>query len=162
MIFTTDAEVEEVAAGVYGCKLPKEKWTHAAHFAAAIWFLRHCHGFEWARDMPRIIRSYNESVGKRNTDQSGYHETITFASMRVAEHFLAGLPEGTATFQAVNRLLQTSLGRQDWLLSHWSRNVLFDVAARRHWVEPDLAPLPDVTLAEFGIDPDLSRTLSEH
>ena len=27
-------------------------------------------------------------------------------------------------------------------LSHWSRERLFSVAARRRWVPPDLAPLP--------------------
>jgi hypothetical protein len=35
------------------------------------------------------------------------------------------------------------LGRRDWLLSHWHRETLSSARARRDWVEPDLAPLPD-------------------
>ena len=34
-------------------------------------------------------------------------------------------------------------GRRDWPLRFYSRERLFSVAARRGFVEPDLAPLPD-------------------
>lgn len=141
-IFTSDTEVEEIADGLCRCSLPRDRWTHAAHFAAAVWLLRDEHKFDWRRQMPTIIRAYNESVGKQNTDQSGYHETITFASMRMTELFLTDLPNGVPTFAVVNQLLGTSLGRKDWVLSYWTSDLLFDVAARRNWVEPNLAPLP--------------------
>jgi hypothetical protein len=39
-------------------------------------------------------------------------------------------------------LLATEWGRSDWLLTYWSKSLLFSVAARRAWVEPDLRPLP--------------------
>ena len=51
--------------------LPKEEWTHAAHFAAAIWLLRTRPDIEPERDMPDMIRSYNESVGGVNSDTGG-------------------------------------------------------------------------------------------
>jgi hypothetical protein len=33
------------------------------------------------------------------------------------------------------------MGDKAWPLTFWSRERLFSVAARRGWVEPDLAPL---------------------
>jgi hypothetical protein len=42
----------------------------------------------------------------------------------------------------LNELLAGEYGRSDWLLSYWSKPLLFSVAARRAWVEPDLKPLP--------------------
>ncbi len=37
-----------------------------------------------ARDMPCLIRAYNEATGGVNSDISGYHETITQASLRAS------------------------------------------------------------------------------
>jgi len=44
--------------------------------------------------------------------------------------------------EALNGLLESRVGRSDWLLTHWSKTLLFSVAARRRWVDPDLLPLP--------------------
>jgi hypothetical protein len=140
--FETDNEVEDVALGVCGLTFPKPLWTHRAHFAAAVWLLRHRPGFLWQYEMPEIIRAYNEATNNPNTDESGYHATITIASMRAAEHFISCRAKDEPTFEVVNALLATHLGGKDWLLEHWRRDTLFSVAARRDWVEPDLVNLP--------------------
>ena len=61
--------------------LPREEWTHAAHFAAALWLMRYRPELEPAAVMPGLIRAINESVGGVNDDTAGYHETITQASL---------------------------------------------------------------------------------
>ena len=38
--FSSDAEVEHIGRGLLDRSLPKIEWTHAAHFAAALWLLR--------------------------------------------------------------------------------------------------------------------------
>jgi len=38
--------------------------------------------------------------------------------------------------------MASSFGRSDWLLSYWTKPVLFSVAARRGWIGPDVKPLP--------------------
>jgi hypothetical protein len=43
----------------------------------------------------------------------------------------------------VNALLLAEEGRRDWPLRFYSAQRLFSVEARRGWVEPDLAALPD-------------------
>ncbi len=138
--FTSDAEIEHIGRGLLDCSLPKIEWTHAAHFAAAFWLLRRSDAHA-ARDMPKLIRAYNVATGVPNTDSSGYHETITQGSLRAARAWLAARPE-TALHEALMGLLVSEYGRSDWLLTHWSKSVLFSVTARRAWVEPDLRPLP--------------------
>jgi hypothetical protein len=136
----TEADIDRIGRGVETLALPKSEWTHAAHFAAAMWALTHPR-LRAERDMPNLIRAYNTATGTLNTDSGGYHETITLASIRVARAFLDAHPP-SARAEALNDLLGSRFGRSDWLLAHFSRERLFSVEARRQWVEPDLTPLP--------------------
>ena len=140
--FTCDADVAAIGRGLIERTLPKPVWTHGAHFAAALWLIRERPDLTPARDMPPLICAYNEATGVENTDNAGYHETITQASLRAAAAFLRKVPPGTPLFTACNELMAGPLGKADWLLSYWSSERLFSVAARRRWVEPDLQPLP--------------------
>jgi len=136
----TDDDIDRIGRGVVDRTLPKPQWTHAAHFAAAVWVLTRPH-LDAPRDMPGLIRAYNEATGVANTDTEGYHETITLASLRAARAWLDARP-GAALSAVLSDLLASPCGRSDWLLAHWSRDVLFSPQARRAWIEPDLRPLP--------------------
>ena len=138
--FSSDVEIERIGRGLLDRSLPKAEWTHAGHFAAAFWVLRRPN-MDAARDMPGLIRAYNEATGVHNTDTTGYHETITLASLRAAGAWLRGR-SGVPLHEALNELLATAYGRSDWLLGYWSRPLLFSVAARKAWVNPDLRELP--------------------
>jgi hypothetical protein len=136
----TDDEIERIGRGVAERSLPKPEWTHAAHFAAAVWLLGRP-GVDAFAAMPGLIRAYNEATGVANTDSEGYHETITLASLRAARAWLAARPaEPPST--ALAGLLASPFGRSDWPLGYWSKPRLFSVEARRGWVDPDLRPLP--------------------
>jgi len=136
----TDDDIERIARGVVSRTLPKPEWTHAAHFAAACWLLTRP-GVDAFRDMPGLIRAYNEATGVPNTDTDGYHETITLASLRAARAWLAEREEDPLS-RSLASLLAGPYGRSDWLFAYWSRPRLFSVEARRAWVDPDLRPLP--------------------
>lgn len=141
MAFISDTEIEHTMRRMIDCTLPKEAWTHEAHFAGALWLV--AADFEAAqRDMPGMIRAYNESVGGINSDTEGYHETITQASLRAARQMVERAAPGTPLHLVLQSLMVSEFGRSDWLLTYWSKPVLFSVAARREWVEPDLQPLP--------------------
>lgn len=137
----TDADIDRIARGLVARDLPKDDWTHAAHFAATLWLLRHEPDGLPAR-MPALIRAYNASVGTVNSDTAGYHETITQASLRAAADQLGSYPADTPLSHVLAQLLAGPLGGSSWILEHWSRERLFSVQARREWVEPDLLPLP--------------------
>jgi len=136
----TDDDIARIGRGVADLSLPKPQWTHAAHFAAAVWLITHP-SLTAERDMPGLIRAYNAATGVANTDTEGYHETITQASLRCARAWLAARPHA-ALSTALNALLESPYGRSDWLLAHWTKPVLFSPAARRAWVAPNLQPLP--------------------
>ena len=140
LYFSSDVEIERIGRGLLDRSLPKVEWTHAGHFAAAFWLLRQPE-MDAARDMPGLIRAYNEATGVHNTDTTGYHETITLASLRAADAWLRGW-SGVPLYEALNELLATEYGRSEWLLGYWSRRLLFSVAARNAWVNPDLRELP--------------------
>ena len=136
--FPNDAAVARVGFGLIDRTLPKPEWTHAGHFAAALWLLRHEPEDVVRRRMPAMIRAYNEATGVANTDEGGYHETITLASIAAARAFLDARPASAPLHAVVDELMASRLGRPDWLLGFWSRARLFSVEARRSWVEPDL------------------------
>lgn len=141
MTSLSDADITRIARGVLDRSLPKPEWTHQAHFAAALWLIRNQPGFDDARDMPDIIRAYNEATNTPNTDSGGYHHSITLASMTVARAALAAAPDAPLS-EVLAALMAGPCGQSSWLLVHWRRDTLFSVEARRGWVEPDLAPLP--------------------
>jgi hypothetical protein len=136
----TESDIDHIGRGVESRTLPKAEWTHAAHFAALVWLMAQSTRVP-ELEMPELIRAYNEATGTPNTDESGYHETITQASIRVVRAFLRDRSD-LSRAEALGKLLASRLGRSDWPLAHYSYERLFSVAARRSWVEPDLAPLP--------------------
>lgn len=136
----SDADIDRIGRGLLDHSLPRAEWTHAVHFAAAFWLLSRT-GMNAMRDMPGMIRSYNEACGVANSDASGYHETITVASLRAAAAWLDDRPH-TPLATALAEFLATGFGQPGWLLEYWTKPVLFSVEARRAWVAPDLRPLP--------------------
>ena len=136
--FTCDDEVRVLGEGLIARTVPKAMWTHAAHWAATLWMLTEKPEMLPERDMPGLIRAFNESVGGQNTDTAGYHETITQASIRAARRFLRERKEFCEPlYVRCNTLMETELGDPEWLLGYWTRETLFSVEARRSWVEPD-------------------------
>jgi hypothetical protein len=141
-VFANEAEIIRIGEGLFSCTLPRTEWTHAAHFAAALWLMRYRPDLDAAQTMPGLIRSYNQSVGRMNDDSGGYHETITLASLRAARGVLDAYPPDMPVHRIVNALMWSSLANPNWLLEYWSRERLMSVEARRTWVEPDLKSLP--------------------
>ncbi len=141
MYFKSDDDILALARGLMNLSLPKSQWTHAAHFATALWLIALRPDLDPRCAMPGFIRAYNEATGVANTDTSGYHETITQASLRAARNFLMQHP-GSSVSASCNDLMASPLGKSDWLLAYWTPERLFSVEARSRWLDPDLKPLP--------------------
>lgn len=133
-----DDAIRRVGEGFLARALPKREWTHEAHIATTCWLLLERPDILPERDLPDLIRRYNESVGGVNSDTEGYHETITQVFIRTLRGALAG-GEGRALVERVNATLLAPEGRRDWPLRFYSRELLFSREARLAWVEPDLA-----------------------
>ena len=141
-LFTSDAEIERIGEGLLERTLPRSDWTHEAHLAATTYLLTRRPDIDVDRQLPGLIRAYNESVGGVNDDTQGYHETITRVFLHGVRLFLAEADPGEPLHELVNELLLSPMGRRDWPLRFYSAERLFSVQARRTFVTPDLAALP--------------------
>jgi len=141
-LFKCDAEVEHIGEGLLACTLPRAEWTHEAHLAATTYLLTRRPDVAIDKELPGIIRRYNESAGGVNDDTQGYHETITRVFLHGVRLFLAEADPGEPLHELINELLLSPMGRRDWPLRFYSAERLFSVDARRRFVPPDVAALP--------------------
>lgn len=139
--FERDSDIRALGEGLLACSLSREAWTHEAHLAACLWLLTERTDIDVDGEIAGLIRRFNESVGGVNDDRGGYHDSITRAYVAGVRLFLSETAE-TGLTARVNALLASEMGRRDWPLRFYSRELLFSVAARRGFVAPDLAPLP--------------------
>ena len=141
-LFTSDADIEHVGERFLARALPKEEWTHEAHLATTIWLLLKRPDIDVDKELPDLIRRYNESVGGVNSDMEGYHETITRAFLAGVRLALLEADPAEPLHELVNELLLSPMGRRDWPLRFYSRDRLLSVEARQNFIPPDLAALP--------------------
>ena len=136
------ADIEALAARFAVAAIPSTDWKHETHLVVGAWHVAR-YGAEAALERLRAgIRRLNAAHGTVDSDTRGYHETITRAYVRVIAAFLRVRAPGEALDASVAALLAGPLAARDLLTRHYSRSLLFSTAARRGWVEPDLAPLP--------------------
>ncbi len=137
---TTEPEIDAFLAAFEGCTLPKSEWTHAAHLLTGACYV---HGL--GRDtalakMRECVRRYNESVGGKNTETSGYHESITVMWIRLLDGLRREAPEmERAEFAtlAVDRFG----ARRDIFREYYDFDLVASTEARMRWVEPTLKTL---------------------
>ncbi|HWU93584.1 MAG TPA: hypothetical protein VN106_10105 [Sphingomicrobium sp.] len=141
-LFSADAEVMHLGEGLLDRTVPRAEWTHEAHLAATLYLLLRRPEIDLDRQLPEIIRSYNESVGGVNDDTQGYHETITRVFLHGVRLFVEEADDGEPLHDLVNELLLSPMGKRDWPLRFYSPERLFSVEARRAFIPPDLAALP--------------------
>jgi len=153
-LFESDLAIRSIGERMLACTLPKAEWTHQAHLATCAWLILERPDIAPERDLPALIRRYNESVGGVNDETQGYHETITQGSIVGVRRALAR-SEGQGLVERVNALLLAPEGRRDWPMRFYSRALLFSREARLGWVEADLATLPrTVTAREASTTPN--------
>ena len=140
MLPTTEEEIEAFVAAFENGTLPKARWTHGAHLLTGAWYV-HRLGETAATDKMRIcVRRYNEAVGGKNTDTSGYHETVTVLWIKL----LAGLlrdsqPIGRTEFAAL--AVRRFESDRSILQRYYDFDLVNSVEARRQWMPPTIGSL---------------------
>lgn len=130
---------ESLAAFIKGFEegtYPKEQWTHQAHVAMAAWYLTGYPLPEATRIIRAAIPAYNVAQGGKNTETSGYHESLTIFWIWIVAGFLAGLP----AFMPRREMVAAAAGRYGAERTLHKRfyeyDVVNDTEARRVWVAP--------------------------
>lgn len=121
--------------------LPKELWTHNAHFAVAFSYLAKYQTIK--QTLPKLresIKAYNISVGTDNTENSGYHETLTIFWLTIVYEFYE-LKNHNDVDGIYKQFIQTPFSNSEFSLKFYTKKILFSTFARQNWVEPDLLPL---------------------
>ena len=137
----TGRQIEEIGEGLLGGSLPKARWTHEAHCLATIYLIKARPDLDLPKQMPQIIRHYNQAVGTANIDTGGYHETLTQFYLKAIGGYLVHQADGLEMEAASARVLASAIGQRDFPLTYYSHERLFSLEARRGWVEPNLRPL---------------------
>jgi len=136
----TDTDVAALVAGFEDCTLPYSNWTHRAHLAVAVSYLKKL-PFPAALDRVRTrIQVYNRTRGSG----TGYHETITTLFMRAVADYLTRHSDASPP-AAVAAL--ASACDMAWVRRHYSAERMESAEAKAGWVEPDVRALG------FGVPP---------
>ena len=114
-------------------RLAKDAWTHEAHLITCWVALKERTPAETLAFLREAIQTHNCGIGIRNTDTSGYHETLTV-------YYVTAVAEAAA--DSLDELYEVPTCGRKAPLEYWSREVLFGTEARLGWAAPDLAPLP--------------------
>lgn len=137
----SEAEVNALIKKFELRKLPKVEWTHEAHLLVAIWYCSK-HNFEEALELVRKhISAHNEAVGTGNTDEDGYHESITKFWLMVASHYIKKHHESSIA-HLCNSFINSDFGHSTYPLEFYSKKRLFSLEARYNWLSPDLKDMP--------------------
>jgi hypothetical protein len=86
------------------------------------------------------IPRYNEAVGGKNTETSGYHETVTVFWIRVLAR-LHDSREWNSRSEFVRAAVEQFAGQRDFFRAYYSFDLAGSTEARRRWIAPDLQPL---------------------
>jgi len=139
-LLESEASLQRFVEAWKSGKLPKPAWTHAAHVGMAAYF-----AFDHASEatfaiMKAGILHHNMSVGTPNTEDNGYHETLTrFWSSEIGEFVRQG--RFTSRLEAARAAVSVFGGDRDRFRQFYSFDVVRDRRARREWVVPDRNPL---------------------
>jgi hypothetical protein len=119
--------------------LPKADWTHAAHVAVCAFYTAEFGSEEALQRMRLGIPPYNVASGGQNTEDSGYHETLTCFWAAIIRDFIAAQNFAT-TFAAVQATVLRFGQERKLHESHYSFDVVADRRARREWIPSDTIP----------------------
>ena len=134
----SEAALDDFISGWRSGTLPKSSWTHGAHVAVAA-CLAFDHPQEEALNLTRAgIVHFNTCVGTANTEDSGYHETLTrfwsgeIGDVKEVHSFTGGIYGGQPNIPATGPEATAAPKGLDWDM--WQRIAL----AYPIWYEPEL------------------------
>lgn len=130
-----DSEIERLVHEFESLTLPYENWTHRAHLAVAVFYIRKLSFDDALVQIRSRINAYNLACG----DPNGYHETITVMFLR---KIASESQRERSDFSMHDELARLEvLCKVDWLYQYYSRELIWSPEAKKHWVNPDMLPL---------------------
>jgi len=137
MKFNDTQEVYSLVKAFENRTIPKAEWTHEAHLAVGLYYCR-TRPFAVAKNVMRDgIYWLNDTHETPNTDDSGYHETLTIFWLKRIWNFLDERSEVLSLATLANELIELYTDPR-LPLRYYSRELLFSTSARHEYFPPDL------------------------
>ena len=129
-----EGAILELVRGFENGTWPVKEWKHTHHLIlAASYILDGDDGLERLRlGIPR----YNVSQGGANTEDSGYHETLTCFWYWLIRGFIGQLPAGLSRAEVVRRVVDAYAPQRDLFRRYYDFDVLKSREARAVWIPP--------------------------
>lgn len=134
--FQTQAQIETLVAQFMDKSLPLEAWTHEAHLAMGVWFLRQYTLTESMLLVRQHIISYNLAAGGSIGFEKGYHETLTWFWLKTVDAFLERFGRKKALLETCNAFLESEFAQRDRALLFYKREEVFSLEARAFLLMP--------------------------
>jgi len=133
-----EAALQALIAGFEDGSWPRAQWTHAAHLTVGS-----CYILEGDSALDRLrtgIPRYNVSQGGKNTEDSGYHETLTCFCHDLIRDFIATLPAGLDLLTIARAVVTEFAPQHDLFRQYYDFDVVNSREARATWIPPTLTP----------------------
>ena len=131
---SSDAALAALIAGFEDGSWPIARWTHAAHLALGASYIL---DGNTALDRLRVnIPRYNVSQGGANTEDSGYHETLTRFWHNVIRDFIRSLPADLDCLAVVREVVKEFAPQRDLFKRYYDFDVVNSREARAKWIPP--------------------------
>ena len=131
----TDAALDALIAGFENGTWPKSQWTHAAHLTLGTCYILDDAGSALKRLREGIPR-YNVNQGGVNTEDSGYHETLTCFWHGVIRDFIGALPAGLGRLVTARAVVTEFAPKRDLFRQYYDFDVVNSREARAKWIPP--------------------------
>ncbi len=131
---------DKIIEGFNRSDLNHAQWTHQAHLVIAIYKVRTHIPENIIPVVRKKIMKLNDFHGTPNTDDFGYHETMTQFWLHTAFLFFTQ-NQGQNENQLIDQFISSEQGKKDHPLNFYSKKLLFSTDARHYYVHPDLKPL---------------------
>ena len=137
MKFNDTQEIYSLVKAFENRTMLKSEWTHEAHLVVGLYYCR-TRAFAVAKNVMRDgIYWLNDTHGTPNTDDSGYHETLTIFWLKRIWNFLDERSDVLPLAALANELIDL-YDDPRLPLSYYSRELLFSTLARHEYFPPDL------------------------
>lgn len=140
-LFESETEIEDLIQRFNTCTLSAEAWTHEAHLAMGIGYLRQYTFTEAMLLVRQRIILFNKSVGGSVSFERGYHETLTWFWLKTIELFLNEFGREKSLLETCNAFLKSDFAVRDRALLFYQNNELFSLEARTFILPPTKQPL---------------------
>ena len=135
MNFDTEESLDRFIAAFEDGTWPIANWKHGHHLVMATCYV-FAHGRGEALARARVnIRKYNEAQGGKNTEDSGYHETLTVFWIDVVTR---AIPSEKSRVEAVRSVVSALAPQRDLWREYYSFDVVKSREARAVYIPPDL------------------------